>query len=137
MIFPLIFLFCLVFLQLALYFATLEYAEALCDGGLLMAADAQVQDGEIEQALYQRMSGNSLLSEDTSIQVKRSGFLMFSKIKVSLDGHCRLLFPMEVHVMANGYIEEKETFCRITDLLWECAGRMDELKNTVNQWFGG
>ncbi len=135
LIFPLIFLLLMVFLQYALYFLTLEHVQAACNEGIV-AGRAQVPDETIRAHIGQILK-HSMVTREADITIQHGHWFMFPTREIRVQGTFSLFFPMEIDVCARGYGLEAEAFCRITDLIWECAGTLQEAGLLQGQWFGG
>lgn len=129
LLFPFVFLICILFMQYAMYFTSVEYVKSICNQGLIVWNTHGSSEGEeedsIEQYLESRLSQSSFLQEDFDIQITQEEYLVFTRMEISVAGSYRLLFPMDIRVSAEGYREEAAAFCTMTDLVWECAERMD------------
>ena len=135
MIFPMIFLLLMVFLQYALYFMTCEHVQAACNEGIL-AGRAHVSD-EIVRSHIENVLQHSLISDEAEVSIRSSKWFMIPKRDVEVYGVFSLFYPMKIHVHVSGYELRSITFCQLTDLIWECAGTLREAGLLTGQWFGG
>lgn len=136
LIFPVIFIMLMAFMEFAIYFAVLEYSQSVCESGILMAKSKDASEGEIAQSMNERLEGIGLV-EEKKAWIEKKNYLAFSKIRASVSGSCRLIFPMKIEVTASAYQEDPPAFCRTVDLIWECADRLGEAKSFIDRWYGG
>ena len=135
LIFPVIFLLLMVFLQYALYFMTCEHVQAACHEGIL-AGRAHVSDGTIRSHI-ENVLQHSLVSGGAEVSIRSSKWFMIPKRDIEVNGTFSLFYPMKIHVHVSGYGLRPVTFCQFTDLIWECAGTLREAGLLTGQWFGG
>lgn len=135
MIFPLVFLLLMVFLQYALYLMTWEHVQAACNEGIL-AGRANVAD-ETAAAHVEDVLKHSLAGRGTAVSVRQNRWLLIPVREIK--AHClfTLFFPMKIGVCVRGYEASPEEFSQITDLIWECAGTLKEAGILTGKWCGG
>ena len=137
LLFPLLFLYCMVFLQFGLLFAAAEYTKSVGNAAVI-AKRAQVQtDEENREALLEKLGSAGLGLEEPALSQELSGFAGIRKITVRLSGTYRLFYPSRVSVLTTGYLVEADRFVRNVDLIWELAGKVKEAEAFKEAWYGG
>ncbi len=136
MIFPLVFIYCMVFLQIALYFAAVEYAECAGNAGILMGEDTELSEGEISQKVSGILQAGALFDTDSHVQAGSERLAGLPGIRIAIQGEYRLLYPMQVNVVSQGCCLRADHFIRNVDLIWETAGRLKGAGDLVKRWFG-
>ncbi len=133
-IFPVIFLLCIVYLELALYFMAVEYSKSICNQGLIVWSHSSEE--EALRFLEQRLEGQNFLA-NAKAETNEGKELFSSKRTVEIEGVYTLLFPLTVRTSSSGYEENEAAFVRTTDLLWDLAGRVKNVRDFLAEWKSG
>lgn len=133
LLFPFIFCICLIFIQLALYFVTLEYAKSVCDRGLIMG-HVQRSDKASEDAvasyIEETLKESSFISSVTEVQVEKNKYFVFDSWNIHVTGAFEMFYPMEFRIATKGFVESPTQFSNLADFLIQTAAKIKERVQT-------
>ena len=133
--FPTVFFALMLFLQIALYYVSVEQAESAANAAILSAKTKM--DIPVEEGLTERLRNGSLLKETAEVQLEEKTFLLFRQITATVRGSVSMIYSQPVEVVSEGLEVDPVFFCQMTDLIAENAGKLKKASQWVKEWQGG
>ena len=127
LIFPMIFVICLLFIQLALYLVTVENVKAVCNHGLAIGNYDNNAEQQITSYIEETLKENSFISAVSEVDVAEGSYLVMDTMKIRVHGTFEMLYPMEFDVSVKGFLESPLQFCNTTDLLVQSFMKLKDL----------